>query len=161
MDSITSCDFCNYKNNTAINEYGPLETNHSILVSNVFSFHKYHAMFLPKKHDLLKISLSELKDTFNVAIEWFERVHNANHEYRFPSIFWDFLPKSGASQVHPHLHGTIDNNRYFGLYETIRSSAEKYFIKTKNNYFTDFASIHSELGLTIKHKDSLLIIPLV
>jgi galactose-1-phosphate uridylyltransferase len=118
-------------------------------------------LFLSKKHDLLQITLSEFKDLFNIAIEWFKRVHKSNTDYRFPTIFWDFLPKSGASQVHPHLHGTIDNIRYFGLFEIIRSGAEKYFITTNNNYFTDFASIHNELGLTLMHKDSLLVVPLV
>ena len=42
------------------------------------------------------------------------KVHEAAPKYRYGNILWDLLPKSGASQVHPHIHVTVSDDRYHG-----------------------------------------------
>ena len=32
---------------------------------------------------------------------------------------WDLLPHAGASQIHPHIHGFLDTDRYQGWYIVI------------------------------------------
>ena len=32
---------------------------------------------------------------------------------------WDLLPHAGASQIHPHMHGFLDTDRYQGWYIVI------------------------------------------
>ena len=43
-------------------------------------------------------------------------MYSENSVYKFPAMVWDLLPHAGASQVHPHLHGFLDSNRYQGKY---------------------------------------------
>ena len=45
----------------------------------------------------------------------FNKAHQALPSARFPSVIWDVLPKCGASQVHPHLQGFLDPERYHGM----------------------------------------------
>jgi galactose-1-phosphate uridylyltransferase len=71
-----------------------------------------------------------------------------------------FLPKGGASQIHPHLQVTINNERYYGNFEIIRNGAEKYYKLTNNNYFTDFIRIHNMLGLSLIHENAVIIFPI-
>jgi galactose-1-phosphate uridylyltransferase len=88
-------------------------------------------------------------------------IQKSKPNYIYPILLWDFLPKGGASQVHPHLQCTINNDKYYGNFEMIRNGAESYFKATKNNYFNDFVKIHNNLGLSIIHKKSAIIFPLV
>lgn len=55
------------------------------------------------------------------------------------------------------MHGTINSNRYYGMFETIRKGAEIYYRETKRNYFNDFTLLHDMLNLTLVHKNSLLV----
>ena len=83
-----------------------------------------------------------------------------NSNYLYPVLLWDFLPKGGASQVHPHLQVTVNNERYYGNFEIIRNGAEKYYKSTNNNYFTDFVKIHNILGLSLIHENAVAIFPI-
>ena len=42
------------------------------------------------------------------------KVHEAAPKYRYGNILWDLLPTSGASEVHPHIHVTVSDDRYHG-----------------------------------------------
>lgn len=88
-------------------------------------------------------------------------MHGDYINYAYPVLLWDFLPKGGASQVHPHLQCTITDNRYYGNFEILRNGAEKYFKVTNNNYFNDFIKIHSTLGLAFLHAKSAIVFSLV
>ena len=59
------------------------------------------------------------------------------------------------------VHGTLNPDRYYGLFEIIRNGAESYFRNTNKNYFSDLVSIHNVLGLTIVHKNATLLFPIV
>ena len=45
----------------------------------------------------------------------FNKAHKAFPSARFPTLIWDVLPKCGASQIHPHLQGFLDPERYHGI----------------------------------------------
>ncbi len=55
---------------------------------------------------------------------------------------------------------TVNPDRYYSSFEAIRSGAEAYFKETNRNYFNDYSFLHTSLGLSYKHKDSLLIFSL-
>lgn len=59
------------------------------------------------------------------------------------------------------VHGTLNTDRYYGLFEIIRNGAESYFRKTNKNYFTSLVKIHNALGLTVFHKNATLLFPIV
>ena len=59
------------------------------------------------------------------------------------------------------MHGVVNKNRYYEMFEVIRNGAEAYFRVTGRNYFSDLLQVHSQLGLTFVHKEAALIIPIV
>ena len=59
------------------------------------------------------------------------------------------------------VHGTVNERRYYGQFETIRSGADAYFSDFRRNYFVDLLSLHNILGLVHTHKNAALIVPMV
>ena len=59
------------------------------------------------------------------------------------------------------VHGTVNSERYYGLFEIIRNGAESFFRNTNKNYFKELVSIHNMLGLSYFHKNATLLFPLV
>ena len=55
---------------------------------------------------------------------------------------------------------TVNPDRYYSSFEALRAGAESYYKETNRNYFNDFSLLHASLGLSYKHKDSLLIFSL-
>ena len=58
---------------------------------------------------------------FSPLLTRFNKAHQALPSARFPSVIWDVLPKCGASQVHPHLQGFLDPERYHGVELLVQS----------------------------------------
>lgn len=58
------------------------------------------------------------------------------------------------------VHGTLNDKRYYGMFETIRKGAEVYFKQTSRNYFSDFTLLHDMLNLTFTHKNAIVVFPL-
>jgi hypothetical protein len=54
----------------------------------------------------------------------------------------------------------LNKGRYYGLFEIIRQGADRYYQKTNRNYFNDLVNIHDMLGLTIRHKNAILLFSL-
>jgi hypothetical protein len=82
---------------------------------------------------------------FNLVIKWIKIKHKENKRLKYPTLLWDFLQKGGASQIHPHskiyfyiilyeqinliffnikVHLTLNENRYYSSFESIRYGAE-------------------------------------
>lgn len=147
------CDFCSYLTLTAADTFGRVESQFSFSTANAFKLDKWHAMFVPRWHHPLDLTQETLLDLFmNTALTWFEKVHSMDSRYRYPHMMWDVLPEGGASQVHPHVHGTITLGHYYGKVENIRQAAEKYHqLYPGRNYFTDLTELHQSLGLAVSY----------
>ncbi|CAM4796225.1 unnamed protein product [Rotaria magnacalcarata] len=112
-----SCDLCNYQNMTAIDSLGRMENQYAYSAANAFKFDQWHSMFMPRQHDITKLTFEEMKDVFTLAWKWCQAVHKQSPSHRFPTILWDSLPHGGASQVHPHIHATLHSDHYYGSIE--------------------------------------------
>lgn len=49
----------------------------------------------------------------------YRKAHSVFPQAQYPSLIWDVLPKCGASQVHPHMHGFLDSRQYHGMYPLV------------------------------------------
>jgi len=83
------------------------------------------------------------------------------HLCRFPSVLWDSLPHAGASQVHPHVHGLLDDKQYVGAYEELHQSSKKYYQEYGRYLWQDFILIHKLLGLTVEEGRAVAVVPVV
>lgn len=57
---------------TAIDPLGRMENRYAYSAANAFKFDQWHSMFMPKNHDITKLTLDELKDVFTLAWKWFD-----------------------------------------------------------------------------------------
>ena len=152
MESSKSCDFCSYKEFTALDPFGRLESKYSYTASNAFKYDAWHCLVALKTHDPLHWNHEHFLDFFNLAIQWVNKVHSVESKYIYPVISWDLLPHAGASQIHPHMHVSMTDDRYYGVVESWKISAEKYFRQTGGrNYFSDITHIHDALGLAVHY----------
>ncbi|KAL7633332.1 UNVERIFIED_CONTAM: hypothetical protein RMT77_016438 [Armadillidium vulgare] len=145
-----NCDFCKYKDFTAVDELGRHETQFTVRVTNTFKLEKWHGMIIMKKHHPTNFSLQEFEMFLNDVVNWANEVQVVDPSYIYPSAVWDVLYKAGASQIHPHIHVLVSRNYYFGKVEQLRRAAQNYFEKTGHNYFTKLVEIYSALGLAVR-----------
>lgn len=80
---------------------------------------------------------------------------------RYPSMLWDSLPHAGASQVHPHLHGILDNKQYAGNFEIMHQNSLKYYKEHQRSLWSDFIMVHNAFGLAIREGNAVALVPLV
>lgn len=99
---------------TAIDPLGRMENRHAYSAANAFKFDQWHSMFMPRQHDITKLTFEQLKDVYTLAWKWIRAVHQQSPKHRFPTLLWDSLPHGGASQVHPHIHATVHSENYYG-----------------------------------------------
>ncbi|KAK7493952.1 hypothetical protein BaRGS_00014834, partial [Batillaria attramentaria] len=140
---------------TAEHLFHRVESKHSFSASNAFKVDTLHALFALKQHDPLRWSLEQYMDLMNLTVTWFQKANNHIQGARFPSVIWDVLPKCGASQVHPHLHGFLDVERYHGVVEAWRLGAQDYYSRTGTNFYADMADVALALGLGVSYKSAV------
>ncbi|CAF4067454.1 unnamed protein product [Rotaria sp. Silwood2] len=162
-----NCDLCNYQNMTAIDSLGRMENRYAYSAANAFKFDQWHSMFMPKQHDITKLTFEELKDVLTLAWKWFQAAHKESPLHRFPTILWDSLPHGGASQVHPHIHATLHSDHYYGQFESIRFASERYYRDYDNvskrrekNFFRAIQDIHMAFNLTISFNGVTVLVPI-
>ncbi|XP_074610384.1 uncharacterized protein LOC141864518 isoform X2 [Acropora palmata] len=145
------CDFCKYKNNTARDPFGSVDSQFTLTVSNTFKVEKFHSLVLWKHHNPLAIEEYELLDAMDTAQKWFQRAHAWDKHYTIPQVFWDTLPRASASQMHPHLHVTLAREHYYARWNHLYFAAKKYAEgHNGENYFSVLTKIHNALGLGVQ-----------
>lgn len=159
--SKNTCDFCNqYKKSTADDVFDKIETNLSYTSANTFKYDKWHGLILSRNHNPVALSKPEFLDMFNTAILWFKKVRTLDNNALHPAVLWDVMPKSGASQVHPHFQLSIGPKNYGGMRRWLEAS-KHYYNKNNRNFYEDFILIHRALGLTYRYKNAVIIANLI
>eukprot|EP01137_Pigoraptor_chileana_P016131 Opistho-2@72679 len=153
-----TCDFCNYKEQTAADVFGRVEGRFSVTAANTFKYDGFHGLVLFRSHHPLHFNRAEFLDFCETAAEWFRRAHARDTRYVYPHLMWDLLPKASASQLHPHAQASLSPDRYYGMGETFRAALTSYARDTAGrNYFVDLISLHDGLGLSVHHGDAVAI----
>ncbi|XP_059141627.1 uncharacterized protein LOC131929436 [Physella acuta] len=154
-ESAVNCDFCKYKNYTAEDEFGRVESELSFTASNIFKLDRLHAVVTIKDHDPVNWSYDQYMDMMRLTNVWLDKAFRNEPDAMFPAIIWDLLPKSGSSQLHPHDQVFLSPNRYQGMVESWRRAAQDYYSDLHSNYFTDLITIYSALGLAVPFKSAV------
>ncbi|XP_023336936.1 uncharacterized protein LOC111707970 [Eurytemora carolleeae] len=160
MKAEKSCDFCKPLLLTAEETWGRIRTKTSLSGANVFRLvGPNNAIILADRHNVLELSAEELADMFDCAEQWFKKVNSLNKDLIFPMLVWDFFPKAGASQIHPHFQVWLDKE-YSGQFLTHFQAAQLYRIEYGEDYWTDLISLHLNLGLGFKSGETVVFTPL-
>ncbi|CAG7834303.1 unnamed protein product [Allacma fusca] len=159
--SKENCDFCSYRDHTAEDIFGRVESKYSASASNTFKLSKFHGLFFPYGHHPLNISFEVLKDLFlTTSQSWVDKALKIDPEQVFATLLWDSLPHAGASQVHPHVHGLLDTSRYAGQFGVLQEGAMSYFKQYNRLLWSDILLIHWALGLVVPQKDAIAVVPI-
>ncbi|XP_076469489.1 uncharacterized protein LOC143299880 [Babylonia areolata] len=161
QNTAPTCDFCRFKDYTAEHTFLRVENEHAFSASNTFKMDTLHALLAMKQHDPLRWSPETFMGLMDLTLTWFHKAHKSFPSARFPSVIWDVLPKCGASQVHPHLHGFLDPERYHGVVESWRRGAQDYYSISGANFYTDMANVSATLGLAVTHRSATAFASLV
>lgn len=74
-----------------------------------------------------------------------------------PHIFWDAMPRAGASQVHTHCQVVATPMRYLSAAHKLRSAAFAYTQATSGrNYFSDLISALDSIGLAVPFGEAVI-----
>ena len=149
------------KRNTADDVFERIETNLSYTSANTFKYDKWHGLILARKHNPLTLNQEEFVDMFSTALNWYKEVKKLDKNAKYPSLMWDVMPKSGASQVHPHFQTSLGVNNYYGALRRWLDASKRYYYDNNRNFFDDFILIHNSLGLSYKYRSAYLIANLV
>jgi hypothetical protein len=55
---------------TATDSLGRMENRYAYSAANAFKFDQWHSMFMPRQHDITKLTFEELKDVYTLAWKW-------------------------------------------------------------------------------------------
>ncbi|KAK2168276.1 hypothetical protein LSH36_18g00013 [Paralvinella palmiformis] len=159
-ESAKQCDLCNYKQYTAEDIFGRLESEYAYTAANAFKMDAWHSMVIFRTHHPVNWSLAELVGCFELILQWFEKVHSLSPVHRYPIILWDSLPAAGSSQIHPHIHMMLNQEHYSGELERWHLSAKQYNNKYNRDYWTDLLEVSSALGVSATLGDATAVVNL-
>lgn len=153
-----------------INETGRFIKGESTLFPNLFPYSKHNGVAVMTKEHYIKLhefTQEILFNAFTNAYDYIQKVALHDEQINFASINWNYLPQSGGSILHPHLHiimteyptnaQTLEVNKstsnpsiYHQLYLSEKEQNERYIGEVGNvAWLSAFApkSHHDYLGL--------------
>jgi len=157
-DTSKSCDFCSYKNYTATDTFGYMNSDYSVVVSNTFKIEKYHGMVLFKQHNPVDFDQLQFIDAIHLALQWYDRTHKLLPDHKYRVMYWDILPKASASQIHPHMHLTLGDYSYYAKWNQLYHAGLKYTSNEGLNYWKDLLQVHAALALSFSYKEASLMV---
>jgi UDPglucose--hexose-1-phosphate uridylyltransferase len=118
---------------------GRIRVGEAVVLPNFMPYGQNNGMVIfSKEHFIGLPDFSEeiLVNGFLAAQDFFKRIYKKNAKNKYISINWNYMPPSGASQIHPHLHLMADRDPsdYHGL---VLQRGKRFLKKFKVNYWAD------------------------
>src|SRR5699024_8662353 len=121
-----------------IAENGRISHGQSIVCPNLFPYSKHNGVVIFSEDHYVPLSdftNSMIKDAFTAAQTYIKQVMTVEKKPLFASINWNYLPYSGGSILHPHLHVIVSESAT--NYQRLMETKAREFTKTHNKeYFT-------------------------
>lgn len=93
-----------------VSEQGRLYQGSATGFPNLFPYSKYNGVVVFSERHYIRLhefTVPLMKDAFMVAQTYIQKVQLLDSTARYASINWNYLPISGGSIIHPHLHVII------------------------------------------------------
>jgi hypothetical protein len=143
--------FCTPEKSTPIDDVGRIKGKHTITCANLSKFEKYHSVIIFRKHNPFNIKYKEMSEAFDISMQWFDKTKNINKKAIYPLLLWNYLWKSGASIIHPHLQ-VVASEKQFPKQKAFFNLISRYRKKYKREYIEDLFKVHKNVGLGISYK---------
>ncbi|KAL7677036.1 hypothetical protein ACOME3_003284 [Neoechinorhynchus agilis] len=152
-NSVLKCDFCSgrYGNFTAIDrDFDRIETAYSYTAANAFKYEKHHDLIVARRHNPFDLNVNEFIDLLLLSVRWTEKRSRRSKESLYPSVVWDIMPKSGASQIHTHLHVSL-SKRPASVPAEVLEAISRYWHQTgSNDFIGDYVAVHKAMQLAVR-----------
>ncbi|GMH32491.1 hypothetical protein BSKO_00325 [Bryopsis sp. KO-2023] len=145
-----TCDFCNWKEFTAVDDFGRAERPHAVTGSNLFKYcAPSHGIVLFKNHHPLNFTQAEVADLLSVSQEWISKAHGLHGNAHHPLFVWNCLARAGASQFHGHAQVMLSRVP-FPADERMKQVTQLYeAAHPGQNYMIDLVRAHQCTGVLL------------
>ncbi|WNF38205.1 hypothetical protein RJD24_07190 [Bacillaceae bacterium IKA-2] len=120
-----------------IAEQGRIFKGEAVLFPNLFPYSKHNGVTTFSNEHYVKLAdftTEMIKDAFMAAQIYIQKVIEHDKEAKYASINWNYLPFSGGSILHPHLHIIVSETPM--NYQSLVSKAVNNFkMETGQDYF--------------------------
>jgi hypothetical protein len=134
---------------TTADRFGRIHGQFCVSASNVAKFDGWHGLLIFDEPHPLRFDAPRLRDYLDTAMRWLAAAHAQDSQAIYPLIFWNCLPKSGASQMHGHMQLALARGMHYARVELWRRAAHSYRAEHGAGYFDDLFAVHQALGLAI------------
>lgn len=127
---------------------GRIFQGEAILFPNLFPYSKHNGVVAFSGQHYVRLeqfTAPVIKDAFVAAQTYIQNVNGVDSEAKYASINWNYLPYSGGSILHPHMHIIISETPT-NVQARIDQLAENYENKFGKDYFTALYHTEKELG---------------
>ena len=126
---------------------GRLQVGEAMVFPNFMPYDQNNAVAIfSEKHFIGLSQFSEdlLVDGFFASQAFLEKVYKTNLKHKYFSINWNYMPPSGASLIHPHLHLMADKIPS-DHHKLVLKRAKRFWKKFKVNYWADLIAEEEKL----------------
>lgn len=120
-----------------IEENGRVQYGSATLFPNLFPYSKHNGVVIFSDQHYVKLdefTEEMMRDAFMAARTYIEKVWEQDKEAKYASINWNYLPFSGGSILHPHMHIIISETPT-NQQSLTNEKANAYKIKHGKDYF--------------------------
>lgn len=140
--------------------FGRIKGTYCITATNVAKYDAWHGVIIFNEPNPLEWSPEQVVDYFDVAQQWFQKVHESDSTAVFPLFQWNCLWRAAASVVHGHAQITVAQNQAYSQIEHLRTTSLSYEQIFGSSYFDDNFKIHEALGLGWEIPVGKLLVPI-
>lgn len=140
------CPFCSEnifsRTPTFPNEFvesGRIIINESVVFPNLFPYSKHNAVVRMCDQHFVKPSeftAAMISQSFSAAHQYLRNVVTSDKQTKYASINWNYLPPSGGSILHPHIH-VLASERPTNYQAKITRTSERFY----DDHGVDFLSL--------------------
>ncbi|HEX5692128.1 MAG TPA: hypothetical protein VFX76_19065 [Roseiflexaceae bacterium] len=134
---------------TTADVFGRIRGQYCVTASNVAKYDGWHGVVIFDEPRPLHFDAPRLRDYLDTALRWMAAAHSHDAEAIYPLIFWNCLPKSGATIMHGHMQLALGRGMHYTRVEAWRRAAHAHTIEHRSSYFDDLFAIHQALGLAV------------
>lgn len=128
---------------------GRISVGEAVVFPNAMPYDQHNALTIFSKDHfvgLTQFSEDLLVDGLLASQAFFKRVSKKNAKSKYLCINWNYMPPSGASLVHPHLHLTADKDPS-DYHRLILQRGKRFWKKFKVNYWADLIEEEKKRGV--------------
>ncbi|WP_252504115.1 hypothetical protein [Sporosarcina sp. Marseille-Q4943] len=119
----------------------------AVVFPNLFPYSKHNAVVRMSEQHYVKLeefTETLISDSFTAAHQYIENVLEFDPKTEYVSINWNYLPPSGGSILHPHIH-VLASEKPTNYQAIVTSSSHDFYETEGKNYFTSLVSEEREL----------------